>query len=142
MASRRCLACGRPFQPRPQVPQQSYCSAPECQHERKKLWERERRRSDPDYRENQAAARKAWTRKHPEYWKAYRRANPAYAERNRQEQRRKRADRASPPPVAKVDVSAPAPSLESGLYRITRLAGSGVAKVDAWLVRITVVSKT
>ena len=140
MGTRRCLACGRSFQPRPQVPQQNYCTARDCQRERKKLWERDRRRTDPDYRKNQASASQAWSRKHPDYWKEYRRANPQYTERNRAIQQQKRTERRCPPPVAKTDVSGAAAALESGLYRLTKLHGGGIAKVDAWLVRITVLS--
>jgi len=140
MGARRCLACGRSFQPRPQVPQQNYCSAKDCQRERKKLWERDRRRNDPDYRRNQASASQAWSRKHPDYWRDYRRANPQYTERNRSTQQTRRAESHSPLPVAKMDVSGAATALASGLYRLTKLHGGAVAKMDAWLVRITVLS--
>jgi len=140
MGARRCLACGRSFQPRPQVPQQSYCSGQDCQRQRKKLWERERRRSDPDYRKNQASASQAWSRKHPDYWREYRRANPQYTERNRSTQQTRRTDKHPVPPVAKMDVSDAATALASGLYRLTKMRGGGVAKMDSWLVRITVLS--
>ena len=139
MGTRRCLACGRPFQPRPQVPEQNYCSAQDCQRERKKLWERDRRRNDPDYRKNQASANLAWSRKHPDYWREYRRANPQYTERNRAAQQTKRTARLAPAP-AKMDVSEIVAALGSGLYRLTKLHGGGVAKMDSWLVRITVLS--
>ena len=140
MGVRRCLACGRSFEPRPQVPQQNYCSSQDCQRERKKLWERDRRRNDPDYRKNQASASQAWSRKHPDYWKAYRRANPQYTERNRATQQKKRTERHPARRVAKMDVSGTATALASGLYRLTKLHGGGVAKMDSWLVRITVLS--
>lgn len=32
--TRRCAHCGKPFQPRPQVPNQTYCPSVECQRER------------------------------------------------------------------------------------------------------------
>ena len=55
-ARRRCAACGRLFELQPQLPEQSYCSAPACQRERRKLWQRERLATDPDYQANQARA--------------------------------------------------------------------------------------
>jgi hypothetical protein len=51
MGIKRCLACGDPFPLRTQSPDQSYCSAPECQRQRRKLWQREapdRRRLPPE----------------------------------------------------------------------------------------------
>jgi hypothetical protein len=36
MENKLCVACDQPFQPRPQVPHQSYCSAPDCQRERRR----------------------------------------------------------------------------------------------------------
>jgi len=39
-----------------------------------------------------------------------------------------------------MDVSGAATALASGLYRLTKLHGGAVAKMDAWLVRITVLS--
>lgn len=78
-----CTHCGRPFQPRPQVPNQTYCSSAECQRERRRRWQQQKRRDDPDYRDNDARADKAWAAGNPAYWKQYRDENPTYADRNR-----------------------------------------------------------
>ena len=51
--TRHCTCCGKPFEPRPQVPDQTFCSAPDCQRARKRQWQRAKLRSDPDYRINQ-----------------------------------------------------------------------------------------
>lgn len=140
MAGRRCLACGRSFQPRAQVPQQSYCTAAACQKERRRIWQRDRRRSDPDYRANQAAANRTWSEKHPDYWRMYRQSNPEYTQRNRAQQRA-RAHREKRSGVAKMDASRGAPMLAAGLYKLTRVTSEGAAKEDVWLVALSVVTR-
>jgi hypothetical protein len=57
--TRRCACCGKPFAPRPQVPDQACCAAPDCQRARKRQWQRAKLQSDPDYRSNQRAAQQA-----------------------------------------------------------------------------------
>ena len=41
MAKRRCAACGCLFEPRRNVPQQSYCSKRSCQRTRRRRWQRQ-----------------------------------------------------------------------------------------------------
>lgn len=72
MEERWCSACGELFHPRPQCPGQSYCSKVSCQKERKLLWQRIKRKSDPDYVANQAKANSAWAKRNPDYWRRYR----------------------------------------------------------------------
>ena len=72
MATKRCLACGDTFPLRPQSPNQAYCAAAVCQRDRRKHWQRERRRSDHDYRENQTRAHERWLAQRPDYWREYR----------------------------------------------------------------------
>lgn len=81
--TRCCACCGEPFEPRPQVPDQAYCSAPECQRARKRQWQRAKLQSDPDYRDNQRSAQQAWSQRNPDYWRDYRTDCPDYAQRNR-----------------------------------------------------------
>ena len=69
----RCAACRRSFRVRAQVRgTQRYCAAPACQRVRRKRWQRTKRHTDPDYRENQARAQEAWRDRHPGYWRTYR----------------------------------------------------------------------
>lgn len=129
-ARRRCAACGKLFGIRPQVPDQSYCADDACQRERKKLWQRERRTTDPDYRDNQARAQEAWLARNPDYWRRYRQRNPEYTESNRERQRnRMRELRDSPSDASKPHEVAEL--LAAGLYRLRVLAVDGVAKMDA-----------
>jgi hypothetical protein len=140
MQSMRCAACGLPFRPHRQVPQQKYCSSAGCQRERRRRWQAGRLGADPDYRANQQAAQKAWSQRHPEYWRAYRQAHPEYAERNRVLQRSRDRPRSRPADLAKMNASGPGSCLSSGTYRLAPVATGALAKMDAWTVQITVLS--
>lgn len=104
MEKRRCAGCRKLFHPRPQSPPQTFCSAAECQRERKRRWQKARRAADPDYRDNDVQANRQWRSQHPDYWRAYRRQHPQSVIRNRDQQReRDRARRLKtpqPPPAA------------------------------------------
>ena len=139
MKSKQCAGCGKAFHPRPQTPKQSYCSSPECQRERRRRWQYARRQSDPDYRDNQSRAQESWAERHPDYWRDYRRTHQDYRERNRTLQRERDARRRERV-LAKMDVSAGDSPVPSGTYRLTPVAGEDLAKMDAWMVRITLVS--
>jgi len=137
MGNKHCVACGQPFQPRPQVPHQSYCAAPGCQRERRRQWQRLKLQSDSDYQENQARAQQGWSRRNPKYWRKYRKSHPKYVERNRALQHERNA-KAMVVPIAKMDVSNPVIPLPSGIYRLSLIADAGIAKMDVWTVEITV----
>ena len=139
MGTLRCLACGDLIRPNARVPDQAYCSREECQRERRKLWQKNKRKTDGAYRENQAAAHEKWLLANPDYWKLYRDRHPDYAESNRLKQReRNSATRLGS--IAKMDASSTNFSLNSGTYRISRSDPGDVAKMDAWIVKITVLS--
>lgn len=141
-ARRRCAACGKLFGVRPQVPDQSYCADDACQRERKKLWQRDRRITDPDYRDNQARAQEAWLARNPDYWRRYRQRNPEYTQLNRERQRdRMRELRGSP--LEPIEAAEIANLLTSGLYRLRVLAVDRVAKMDAsFLVELVPVKES
>jgi hypothetical protein len=162
MEIRLCVCCGEPIRRRSQVPGQTYCSAPDCQKTRRRDWQRTKRQSDPDYRENQAHAQRAWAEANSGYWSEYRRTHPEYTESNRVASRRRRTER-----VAKMDASravSPVPSalpggaggcprvckdgrvkavspVPSGAYRMVP-AGAEFAKMDAWVAEIILISRT
>lgn len=140
MASKCCAACGRAFDPRPQTPKQSFCVSLACQRERRRRWQRTRRQTDPEYRDNQSRAHRAWSERHPDYWREYRREHPQYGERNRALQRERDARRRERV-LAKMDVSTPDSPVPSGTYRLTPATAEDLAKMDAWMVRITLVSR-
>lgn len=136
MKSRQCAACGKEFRPRSQVPQQCYCAAPACQHERRRRWQHAKRQSDSDYQDNQTRAQRAWAKRNSDYWREYRRTHPQYSERNRTQQRQ-RNDRRRQRLIAKMDVSTLTSPIPSGIYRISQAPPAAIAKMDAWTVQIT-----
>jgi len=140
MEHRRCVACGEAFRVRPQVSQQSYCSKTACQRVRRRRWQQAKRQSDADYRENQARAQRAWAQGHRDYWREYRRTHPQYRESNRDAARRRQRDRRQTSRFAKMDASRPLSRVPSGTYRIVPAAPAGFAKMDAWIVEMTVIS--
>jgi hypothetical protein len=144
MQKRRCAGCRRVFRPRAQVPKQRYCSAAACQRVRRQRWQREKRRTDADYRENQAQAQRRWAERHPGYWCRYRAAHPAYTAANRSQQRerdRRRRGRADNGPVlARSDASRPVSAPPSGTYRLIPVTVPRLAKRDGWTVKIHAVS--
>ena len=82
MKRRRCAACGEVFRRRSQVPEQRYCGSPGCRQERRRRWQRDKRRANRDYRHNQTQAQRAWAAAHTDYWRNYRLTHPEYSERN------------------------------------------------------------
>jgi hypothetical protein len=139
MQSRRCAACGQLFRPRRQIPEQRYCTKAACQRERRRRWQQAKRASDADYRDNEKRAERTWRKRHPDYWREYRRTHPQYTERNRtQQQRRDRTRRERR--LANVDASTRALPIASGTYRLSPVAPSHLANMDACTVEITLVS--
>lgn len=139
METLSCVACGRKFQPRPQTPRQRYCSDSDCQRERKRRWQSSKLSNDPDYRDNQARAQKAWTQRNPGYWREYREQHPTYVERNRAGQR-KRNGRRQRSSIAKMDMLIAPPLPPTGIYRLIRIENNEIAKMDVWTVEITLLS--
>lgn len=135
MERRWCNACGDAFLPRPQSPRQTYCIRDGCQRERKRLWQLVKRKGDPDYLENQLVAQRAWSKRNPDYWRAYRTDHPAYVESNRTKQRTRNQREGL---IAKMDVSSEA--LPEGIYRIVLLAADGTRTDEEWIVRLVVVT--
>lgn len=143
MAERRkCKNCHQFFCPRPQNPDQQYCSKGACQRARKRLWQQRKLHADPDYHANQSAAQSCWQEKNPDYWSKYREGHPDYVERNRENQRernrRRRMQDGSQLPIAKMDASIPERSINPGRYLLSRVEGGLIAKMDALVVEINV----
>ena len=139
MPFKKCKSCGQEFRPHPQVPSQTYCSVKACQCDRRRLAQMARRYDDPDYRDNDDRANKAWAVKNPSYWKQYRASHPEYVERNRKQQqvRNKRKQSAR---IANVAESVPNSPFPSGRYRLARVTADCIANEAHWIVEITYLS--
>jgi hypothetical protein len=46
-----CANCSHPFTPDPRVKNQRYCGGKDCQRARKREWQKEKLRTNPDYKE-------------------------------------------------------------------------------------------
>jgi len=118
MPTKICACCGQPFTTRPQVRDQAFCSAPACQRERRLRWNRKKRQSDPDYRDNQSRSQRAWLDRNPDYWRTY----------------RNQSAKNNSPPAATTMATTSAPL--SGLYWI-KFRQDPSAKSDVWIAEIT-----
>lgn len=132
-----CPHCGKGFLPHPAVLNQRYCGSADCQKARKRKWQKEKLKRDPDYRENQAAAQKAWQRRNKDYWSAYRKKNRTYAEQNRLHQKERNRQRRM---IAKMDELSAKSLVSPGRYRLVPLYGK-IAKMDELIVEIGVVAR-
>ncbi len=137
--TKQCKACGTTFQNHPKVPNQTYCSSPECQRERRRRWLEEKRQVDADYQGNEPQKIEQWRNEHPDYWKQYRQANPDYANRNRNLQQT-RNQRSRNPMIANEYELPELSPLASGRYRLILLIADVNANEYELIVEITVLS--
>lgn len=138
----RCAnpCCRRHFLPNPRVKNQRYCSREECRRLRRRLWQREKMASDPDYRANQRDCRKRWREQNPDYWRQYRMNHTQYVERNRLLQK-KRDRKRHVQNLAKMDSLKRVSLLESGIYYLIP-EGVYLAKMDSLKRRIILIPTT
>ena len=113
-----CNACHRIQPVNPRSPKQEYCNRADCQRTRKREWQRKKRATDPDYRQNQNDCQKRWRESHPEYWREY---------------RKKIKDSLPPPdpPAAKMDGLPHYFSIIPGKYLLAPVHGQNI-KMDAF----------
>jgi hypothetical protein len=81
-----CLHCHKPFHPSAFHPKQSVCLSPECQHQRRSDYHRNKISTDTDYRQVCADSRRKWRENNPGYQQRYRSTHAEYCEQNRQKQ--------------------------------------------------------
>lgn len=139
MPARYCACCGKAFASRPQVPHQTYCSAPACQRERKQRWHRNKLQTDPDYRDNQHRTQRDWLNRHPDYWRQYREEHPLSDRRCKSAIQTKSRSGPNPRP-AKMDVS-PVP-IPAGIYWLKPILVEGSKRRPLWTVEIWPVTAT
>lgn len=82
----RCPYCQSSFEPSRFRPQQTVCSEPDCQRQRRADYHRQKIAADPEYRQVCLDSLRKWRSGNPDYWRQYREQHPAAVERNRQQQ--------------------------------------------------------
>lgn len=120
--------CRRLFIPDPRVKGQRYCSKKECRHVRKRQWQRQKIKHDPDYRDNQRDAQQCWMEQNRDYWRRYRDRHPGYVKRNRLLQKERDRSRCLAH-LAKMDTSKDISSIKPGSYFLIP-AKRDLAKMD------------
>ena len=119
--------CRRLFHPNPRVKNQQYCDKKDCQRARKRRWQRQKMKDDPDYQDDHRDAQQCWIEQNRDYWRRYRALHPDYVKRNRLLQRkrdRKRRD------LAKMDALGDFSPVKAGSYYLIP-AKENLAKMDA-----------
>ncbi len=123
---------------------QQYCRDPKCQRVRKRAWQKEKMKTDAQYREKHLVAQKRWCKQRPlhRYQAQYRQNHPKYVEKNREQQKIRNAKWRSPAaipgePIVKMDASS---KIKSGTYLLTPCAQmnapSKIVKMDAFVVQL------
>ena len=132
--TKQCHACGTLFEPCSQVQTQQFCSNPECQRERRRHKQQERRAKDPSIKDSNAQYLRDWLAKNPGYWKRYRNEHPEYTDKNRRQQKIRQSAQ-----IAK-DAVWTAETLPAGRYRLIRIPDGEIANETMWIVEIVVLS--
>lgn len=89
MPSRCCQYCQQSFQPSKYRPDQSVCSAADCQRRRRSDYDRQKLSADGEYAQVARDSQRKWRDAHPDYQKQYWKSHPEAAEQNRQQQRQR-----------------------------------------------------
>ena len=126
----RCAnpACRRLFLPNPHVHNHQYCNRKDCQRVRKRRWQRQKMKNDPEYRDNQRDAQQCWMEQNRDYWRRYRDKHPEYVKRNRLLQR-ERDRRRRIRDLAKMDASDEISLIKPGSYYLIPAKGN-LVKMD------------
>jgi hypothetical protein len=89
LSSHCCRYCQQSFEPSKYRPDQSVCSAADCQRQRRADYHSQKLKADSEYMQVVRDSQRKWRETHPEYQKQYRQSHPASAEQNRQQQRQR-----------------------------------------------------
>jgi hypothetical protein len=105
------------------------------------MWQKNKMKIDPAYRQNQKLANQVWQKRNPDYWKQYRERNQQYTDKNRkfskERMRIKRQVTQAVQMFAKMDSSLVDYDRLSG-YCVLVPLGDMFAKMDAKFLNIQV----
>ncbi len=143
MTTHRCLYCGNGFIPVPQVPNQAYCSNPDCQKQRRNQWQKRKLQTDPDYRDNQSRAQKSWSAKNPDYWRKHRQGSEGNESYLKDDLKQLLLE--SRVESINMDSSSQAKMLgkvlRDGVFRLKVLAEPDGVKMDTWIVELSKITE-
>ena len=91
-----CHHCKKRYKKNPRLKiVQRYCGSKECQQARKNSWERNKLKTNSDYKQKRKASKSNWYLKRPgyEYQKNYRLSHPSYVSDNRSKQQMRNSNR-------------------------------------------------
>ena len=144
MVKKRCKFCRCLFPLTKRNPDQKYCSKPDCQRARKRRWQKMKMQGDEAYRLNKQDVQERWCVKNSDYWEKYRENNPDYTKSNREKQRhrnrRRKAIKSLSSEIAKMDALPSEKCDISGIYGLISVQDLLIAKMDAKIVKITLIS--
>lgn len=135
----RCVHCKRLFRPNPRLKEQRYCRQKVCQRARKRLWQKHKMATDPDYQTTKRVSQRQWQKEHRDYWRTYRAGKPAYCQRNRLLQKERDAKR-SRRDLAKKDTLKAIEPIKTGTYYLVPPHLSDLAKKDALGQKVVIIS--
>jgi hypothetical protein len=138
MGSICCAHCGRVVPANPRIRNQTHCNLEACRQEKKRLWQRKKMTTDPDYKANQRDCAKAWRDRNPDYWKDYRKNHPQAVERNRLKQQERNGTRRK---IAKMDTFGQVSEVSPGTYYLVPedVRDLVIAKMDTSVRKITLI---
>jgi len=120
--------CRRLFNPNPRVKNHRYCDKKDCQRARKRRWQRQKMKDDPDYRDDHRDAQQSWIEDNRDYWRRYRSQHAEYVERNRLLQKERDRKRRIGD-LAKMDALGEISPIKPGSYYLIPAKGD-LAKMD------------
>jgi hypothetical protein len=126
------------FVPNHRIKNQRYCNKKECQHARKRAWQKHKLDTDPDYKANQRECQKSWSARNPDYWQRWRACHPEYGTRNRALQKVRRSRRRGR--IAKMDALELPSKIKTGTYYLIPATVEAVAKMDASAQKVLLIS--
>ena len=143
-----CEFCHRLYTPNPKATNQKYCKRQNCKNDRRNQWQRNKRATDKDYDDNQERAYKNWAERHPNYWQQYRKKNPEYVMKNREDQKKRNEKKKIlkklpdfvKDEIAKMEYQNKKTTLNSGYYTLIPLSNTKIAKMERLIVKIDVFS--
>lgn len=89
MKQRKCIYCGKSFQPSPYHPNQRVCSRKICRRKRDRDYHHRKLLTDETYRTTCRESKKHWRERNPDYHREYRKNHPSLVAQNRHLQRKR-----------------------------------------------------